>query len=363
MAADDEPTFTAEQVVSAAYQALLDRTPDEAGRQTHERRLQRGDSLTDVLCDFVSSPEFGLNHPAILAAHESLPENSIQLRLSDEQRERVWQHVRDTWSRLGREDPYFSVVTSEKFRLAKMSPEAVEHFYDSGRADIHRLERYLARNGRDLPRDGICVDYGCGLGRVTLWLARHCKRVIAVDVSEEHLGIAQRELAARGVNNVEFRLLRRRDDLVMLKGADLFHSVIVLQHNPPPIIADILRHALNGLNWGGAAFFQVPTYGFNYTWNYDRFMALDLPAGDMEMHVVPQSVVFDLATQAGCVPIEVQPDGCAGMPYWVSNTFLFAKPRAATQGWPSRFFARRGGAARLLSRLTPAALRSQSAGI
>src|SRR5687767_13589775 len=107
MAADDKPTFTAEQVVSAAYHALLDRAPDEEGRQTHERRLLGGDSLADVLRAFVSSSEYGLNHPAILAAHESLPENSIQLRLSEKQRERVWTHVRNTWTRLGREDPFF----------------------------------------------------------------------------------------------------------------------------------------------------------------------------------------------------------------------------------------------------------------
>lgn len=361
MAADEEPNFSAEQIVAAAYHALLGRAPDEPGQQAHVYRLHGGDSLADVLRSFVGSPEFGANHPAILASHDSLPENSIQLRLSEEQRERIWQHVRDTWSRLGREDPYFSVVTSEQYRLGKMSPELVERFYDSGQTDIHRVERYLARNGRELPRDGVCVDYGCGLGRVTLWLARHCKRVIAVDVSEAHLQIARRELAARGVNNVEFRLLRRRDDLSMLRGADLFHSVIVLQHNPPPIIADILQFALNGLNKGGAAFFQVPTYGFNYGWDYDRFMAVDLPAADMEMHVVPQSTVFELATQAGCVPIEVQPDGCAGMPYWVSNTFLFVKPAAAAPARPSGVFGRRGVAARLLSRLTPAALRPRSA--
>ena len=361
MAADNEPTFTAEQVVSAVYHALRDRAPDDEARQTYERRLLGGDSLTDVLRDFMKAPEFGLNHPAILAGHASLPENSIQLELSDEQRERVWQHVRDTWSRLGREEPYFSVATSERFRLAKMSPEAVEHFYDSGRTDIHRLERYLARNGRDLPHDGVCVDYGCGLGRGTLWLARHFKQVIAVDVSEEHLTIAQRQLAARGVKNVEFRLLRRRDDLAVLKGADLFHSTIVLQHNPPPIIADILQHALDGLNASGVAFFQVPTYGLGYGWSYDRFMDHDLPAGGMEMHVVPQRLVFALATRAGCVPIEVQPDGCAGMPYWVSNTFLFAKPGAVGHARASRFFARQSVPARLLSRLTPAALRPRSA--
>jgi SAM-dependent methyltransferase len=360
MVADTESKFSAEQVVAAAYRALLGREPDEPGQQTHVDRLCGGDALADVLQAFVASSEFGLNHPAILAAHDSLPQNSIELTLSEEQRERIWRHVRETWSRLGREDPYFSVVTSEQYRLAKMSPEAIERFYESGRADIQRVEGYLARNGRELPREGVCVDYGCGLGRVTLWLARRCKRVIAVDVSEAHLRIAQRELAARGVGNVEFRLVRQRDDLAMLRGADFFHSVIVLQHNPPPIIADILQRALNGLNKGGAAFFQVPTYGFNYAWSYDRFMAVDLPAGDMEMHVVPQGVVFGLAAQAGCVPIEVQPDGCAGMPYWVSNTFLFAKPAAADRS--NGIFAGRGAGARLLSRLTPAALRPRSVG-
>src|SRR4051794_36815662 len=101
MVTDTEPKFSAEQIVSAAYRALLDREPDEGGRQTHEQRLQGGDSLTDVLRAFLASPEFGLNHPAILAGHEGLPDNAIQLGLSEEQRERVWRHVRETWSRLG----------------------------------------------------------------------------------------------------------------------------------------------------------------------------------------------------------------------------------------------------------------------
>ena len=213
MATDTRVTFTAEQIVAAAYHALLMRLPDDEGLQTHARRLQDGSSLAEVLASFVSAPEFGVNHPAILAGHESLPQNSIELALSPRQRERIWRHVSDTWSRLGREDPYFSVVTSDQYRIGNMSRDAIERFYQSGQADFRRLEGYLARNGRALPRDGVCVDYGCGLGRVTLWLAQHCKRVIAVDISEAHLTIARRELAARGIDNVEFRLLQRREDL------------------------------------------------------------------------------------------------------------------------------------------------------
>ena len=86
-----------------------------------------------------------------------------------------------------------------------MSPEAMEHFYDSVRRTSAGSKRYLAPQWPGpAARRRLCVDYGCGLGRVTLWLARHCKRVIAVDVSEEHLEIAQRELAARGVTMSSF---------------------------------------------------------------------------------------------------------------------------------------------------------------
>ena len=136
----------------------------------------------------------------------------------------------------------------------------------------------------------------------------------------------------------------------------------MLQHNPPPIIADILQHALIGLNDPGAAFFQVPTYGYNYHWSYDRFTATDLPAAEMEMHVVPQSTVFALAAEAGCVPVEVQPDGCAGMAYWVSNTFFFVKPDAPARPEGRQSSRQQGVPARLLSRLIPSALRPRSAG-
>jgi methylase of polypeptide subunit release factors len=354
MAAETETKFTAEQVVCAAYHALLGRDPDEEGRRAHTAQLRESGALSELFRNFLGSPEFGVHHPAILAAHESQPKNAIQLQLSDSEHQLLWQHVRNTWTRLGQEDPYFSVVTSDQYRQDRMSPDAGQRFYDSGQVDLNRVEAFLSRNGRELPRDGVCVDYGCGLGRITLWLAKRCKRVIAVDVSEAHLAIARRELAARGVANVEFHLLRGRGDLAALNGADLFHSIIVLQHNPPPIIAEILNAALKGLKNGGSAFFQVPTYGSNYHWSYDRFIADDLPAGDMEMHVIPQSVVFALAAEAGCVPVEVQPDGCAGMPFWVSNSFLFSKPAASRLLHRGGFARAAAVAGRLLARLGPA---------
>jgi SAM-dependent methyltransferase len=322
-----------EEIVSSFYQAILDRNPDEPGLLHHARRIRNGTPLTEVARDFVNSVESKLHQVVSLGHLDALPPNVIDLDRSPAKKQLLWEHLATVWSRLGRDDPYWSVLTFEDFRIANMSrADQIDRFYESGRFEIDRLEKYLSRNGRRLPEDGTCVDYGCGLGRTTLWLARRCKRVLAVDVSEKHISIARESLAARGVANVDFHLVRRRGDLdEVLRGADFFHSIIVLQHNPPPLIADILSTAFDGLNPGGSAYFQVPTYGVDYRWRYEEYLADTLPRQSIEMHVLPQSVIFDLAAKAGCLPLEIQPDHYSGMPHWISNTCIFAKPLSSSR--------------------------------
>jgi hypothetical protein len=48
---------------------------------------------------------------------------------------------------------------------------------------------------------------------------------------------------------------------------------------------------------------------------------------EMEIHFVPQRVVFDIARRHGLDVIEVQPDDWLGNSiHWISTTFLFRKP-------------------------------------
>jgi len=300
----------------------------------------RGNSgdFRELLKHFVECEEFRLirsanpaqKGPVSLGALDGLPANPIDLDLTPVQRQTLWEHVGNVWSRLGAIDPYWSVLTHEEFRLDNMTDgERIDRFYESGRSDLDRVEKYLARHGRRLPERGICVDYGCGLGRTTLWLARRCERVLGLDVSQAHLSLARERLAAAGASNVTCHLTRRAQDLARLRGIEFFYSVIVLQHNPPPLIAEILSAVFNGLNPGGCAFFQVPTYAVNYRWRYDDYLPDAVAVGGMEMHVLPQAKIFDLAAKSGCVPLEVQPDGWTGIADGISNTFLFAKPAAA----------------------------------
>ena len=326
-----ELNFDPAEIVSSLYQGILGRMPDEVGKAYFIRLLGEGRPLAEIVRQFVNSPEFQRSRVVSLGPLDALPANRIELDLAAAQRDLVWLRIAKAWSEWGKEDPYLSVLGSDEFRMENISAAQVERFYDSGEPNIDRVQRYLARHGRQLPKDGTCVDYGCGLGRTTLWLARQCERVLAIDVSEPHLALARENLKARGVHNVEFHLLQSRSDLQLLHGIDFFHSVIVLQHNPPPIIFDILTQVFEGLNDEGTAFFQVPTYGVNYSWEFEKFAVESLPQPGAEMHVLPQSNIFALAATAGCLPLEVQPDGWTGIPHLISNTFLFAKSAANGQ--------------------------------
>lgn len=326
--ASTELRLQPEEIVSTLYRAILERQPDAVGFSYFLQQIREGVPLDQIIREFLSSEELSSKGQVQLGG-DPLSTNAIDLDLSPSQRQYLWEHVAKIWHQLGRDEPYWSVAEVEEFRIANISQAgAVERFYESGRRDIERAEGYLSRNGRRFPERGVCVDYGCGVGRTTLWLAQRCERVLAVDVSQAHLDLARAALAARGVNNVDFFLLRSRQDLEALRGIDLFHSILVLQHNPPPLIADILATAFAGLNKDGAAFFQVPTFGPGYSWRYTSYVAETMPYQQAEMHVLPQSVVFALAAKAGCIPLEIEPDFYSGMPHWISNTFVFAKSDA-----------------------------------
>ena len=103
--------------------------------------------------------------------------------------------------------------------------------------------------------------------------------------------------------------------------------MIVLQHNPPPIIRLIVGEFLRALKPGGVAFFQVPTYRAGYRFSLEAYLRNEAARHEMmEMHVLPQRVIFDVARQEGGQVLEVIEDGMTGMrSKEVSNTFLIRK--------------------------------------
>jgi SAM-dependent methyltransferase len=118
------------------------------------------------------------------------------------------------------------------------------------------LEGLFGRLGDD-PRGGVCVEVGCGPGRMTALLAERFDRVLAVDVSPAMLDAARRTV---GAPNVELRLVSGEAlDSVEDAVADVLVCYLVLQHLPRrAVVLAHLREFGRVLATEGRAFVQIP---------------------------------------------------------------------------------------------------------
>jgi SAM-dependent methyltransferase len=277
---------------------------------------------------FIASPEFrssvadfscpvmtGLEAPLAI---DGADDATLEARLLD--------HVAQSWSHLGKTQPHWSVLTNEGFRNEHIG-DNLETFHASGRAIVERLLASLRRTGFSLPPDAHCVELGCGVGRLTAWLAPHVGRVSALDVSSYHLDIARRHLDDNGIANVELHQLRSVDDFAALAPIELFFTFLVLQHNPPPVIEAILDAAFARLAPGGIAFFHVPTYSPGYRFDLREYLRTQVGQIAMEMHVLPQREVMRIAEKHGLETHEIPEDAVHDLkPGSLSNFFLMRKP-------------------------------------
>ena len=135
------------------------------------------------------------------------------------------------WKKWGSENPYFGVCSDDKFRNVALTKQAREEFFASGEAHIQRvfleLENiFQLESGKQLES---ALDFGCGVGRLVIPLARRACHVLGVDISPSMIEEAQRNCVAAGVENAKFVL---SDDMLsrVSGGYGLVHSHIVLQH-------------------------------------------------------------------------------------------------------------------------------------
>lgn len=235
---------------------------------------------------------------------------------------RLLERITRVWTALGEEKPHWSVLSSEQFLPDRIDATRSE-FYSSGAGEARRVLSALERHGFSSQTHPRLLEYGCGVGRATPHLARHFQ-VTAVDISTSHLDHAREATQAAGAE-AAFRLARA-PDFGMAEPFDVWFSYIVLQHNPPPVIAMVLRRALSMLAPGGVAIFQVPTHALGYGFDLQAYLSATGQSDAIEVHCLPQSVVFRIAAEAGCVPLEVREDSAMGPPsQWLSNSFMFAK--------------------------------------
>ena len=133
------------------------------------------------------------------------------------------------WNTLGETEPFFAVLTEDRFLREQMSDANREAFFASGEADIAQIFQLLDF----VPKSAL--DFGCGVGRLTRALSKRVDRVAGVDAAESMLRIARENVPDASFSST---IPNERFDLVV--------SLIVFQHIPirrgEALLDELLNH-------------------------------------------------------------------------------------------------------------------------
>jgi SAM-dependent methyltransferase len=249
-----------------------------------------------------------------------------------------WEQLRATWAELGAKDPLWAVVTWDEKQRGKWQPR---EFFLTGERDVARYHDLLKRVAGCPEKFDHILDFGCGVGRLSLAWSLRARQVTGVDISPGM--IAKGREFAKSAPNVDLRLNEARDLRCFEDSRfDLVFSHICLQHVPWELTAGYLREFARVCRRGGWVAFQLPTrplrarssladvrkkivdwlpFGLNRAYrNWRRGCPVIF-----DMYFVPPENVIRAANQAGLTEIHREPDQSAGDSI-ESFVYVFEKP-------------------------------------
>ena len=154
------------------------------------------------------------------------------------------------WEKYGADDPYYGVLKHGAFKTHAFDDASRASFFQSGEEYVDSVFRDIHEHLGQQDPFARALDFGCGVGRLVIPLARRCTSVVGIDVSHRMLEEAQQNCAATGVANAEF--VKSDGDWPEVSGTfDLIHSFIVFQHIPVRHGEALLSAMLQRLRPGG----------------------------------------------------------------------------------------------------------------
>ncbi len=156
------------------------------------------------------------------------------------------------YEKFGKEDPFWAVLTQKQYKGTDID---LEKFFATGRNDIsYHLEKIEEIN-LSLSKHK-CLDFGCGVGRLSNALAEYFEQVYALDVSSSMIEKAE---SLRKHGNIEF-VLNKEPNLEVFEDEtfDFVFTDKTLQHIPYPQSKTYIAEFLRVLKPRGIIVFMVP---------------------------------------------------------------------------------------------------------
>lgn len=163
----------------------------------------------------------------------------------------------EDWQILGEQDPYFGVLTDEQFRRDRMTTEALDAFFRTGREEAAALIADCRKHLGEVSTRRT-LEFGCGVGRLLIPFAELSESSVGIDISDAMRAEAASNCSRFNCRNV--KLVRSLDDLDASETFTFIYSYIVLQHIDTRRGLDVVDALLNHLAKHGCAALHV-TYG------------------------------------------------------------------------------------------------------
>ncbi len=140
-------------------------------------------------------------------------------------------NIEKHWNKFGEDDPYFGVLSFEKYHIDVFTDSEKREFFSTGYQHVDSVVKKIEVlfNRKFSPNKSL--DYGCGVGRVLIPLSKYSNEVIGVDVSGAMLKECERNCIENAISNS--RLLNATEfSESFSEKIDFIHSYIVFQHIP-----------------------------------------------------------------------------------------------------------------------------------
>ena len=122
------------------------------------------------------------------------------------------------WETLAKENSLYYINSDKGKKITE------EQFRESGKKDYEKL----VLNDDMIPKHSVIIDLGCGIGRLSEFMAKDFRKVYGVDISGEM--IKQGRVRLRNAPNIEF-IESDGDNIPLLDNSiDVVFSYLVFQH-------------------------------------------------------------------------------------------------------------------------------------